>query len=118
MNERIVLKSKIFLRVMIGTICLIIGGSGCDFRDRNIGVYEAVESGSGSPKEKIVIELKENGSGVWGRSDEEVPFSWYIKNDELRINTKDGGTMVGKIKKKGITVILPDEEEITFKKIQ
>jgi hypothetical protein len=112
------LNSKIILLIIIGTACLLlVGGSGCGFRDQNIGVYEAVESGGGASKEKIVIELKENSKGVWSRNDEEVPFSWYVKNDELRINTKDGGTMVGKIKKKGITMILPGEEEITFKKI-
>jgi hypothetical protein len=97
---------------------LIFGAAGCNVKDKHIGVYEAVESGGKASKEKIIIELKEKSKGVWRRSDEEVSFSWYIKNDELRINTKNGGTMVGKIKKKGITMILPGEEEIRFKKIQ
>jgi hypothetical protein len=105
--------------MIIGMAWILNAGLvGCNMKDQHIGVYEAVESVGGASKEKIVIELKENSKGVWRRSDEEVPFSWFIKNDELRINTKDGGTMVGKIKRKGFTMILPGEEEITFKKIQ
>jgi hypothetical protein len=97
---------------------LIFGATGCKVKDKHIGIYEAVESGEKASKEKIIIELMEKSKGVWRRSNEEVSFSWYIKNDELRINTKNGGTMVGKIKKNGITMILPGEEEIRFKKIQ
>jgi hypothetical protein len=96
---------------------LIFCSLGCDFKDQYVGVYQAQESGGKTSKNKIVIELKENSKGVWRRSDEEVHFSWYVNNNELRINTRDGGTIVGKIKKKGITLILPGEEEITFKKI-
>jgi hypothetical protein len=104
---------------MIWMTCLLIAGPvGCNVKDQHIGVYEAVESGGALSKKKIVIELKENSKGVWKRSDEEVSFSWYIKNDELRINTRDGGTMVGKIKRKGFAMILPGEEEILFKKIR
>jgi hypothetical protein len=111
------LKLKFFIRIwMIGF--LIAGCLGCNFKDQYIGIYQAEQSGRKASKEKIVIELKENSKGVWRRNDEEVPFSWYVKNDELRINTRDGGTMVGKIKKKGITMILPGEEEITFKKLR
>ncbi len=112
------MKSKYAFILTIWTVfCAIFAGSGCDMKDQLIGVYDAIEPAN-ALDEKITIELMENGKGLWRRRNEEVPFSWYIKNEEIRINTKDGGTMVGKIKKKGITIILPGEQEITFKKIR
>ena len=103
---------------MIGIACvLLLNWVGCNSKDQYIGIYQATDSDGEPSKENIFIELRENGKGVWKRLDEEVPLSWYIKDDELRIDTKDGGTMVGNIKHKGITMILPEEVEITFIKI-
>jgi hypothetical protein len=113
------LKSKTILLITISAALILIAvTAGCNYKDQHIGVYEAVESGGKTSKEKIIIELKEKSIGAWRRSDEEVAFSWSVNKDELRINTRDGGTMVGKIKKKGITMILPGEEEILFKKVR
>jgi hypothetical protein len=116
---RLDLKSKFFLFLVIGMVSFLIACClGCNYKDQYIGVYQAEESNGRASKEKIVFELKENNKGVWSRRDEEVSFSWSVNNDDLRINTRDGGTMVGKIKRKGITMIFPGEEEITFKKIR
>jgi hypothetical protein len=95
---------------------IIAVGLGCDSKDVYIGSYQAVDA-TGLPERDIRIELMKNGKGVWKRGDEEVNFSWYIKKDMIRINTKDGGIMSGNIKRKGITMIMPGDIEITFKKI-
>jgi hypothetical protein len=116
---RLDLKIKVIFFLLTGVVGFVIFCClGCNFKDQYVGVYEAEESGGKTSKKKIVIELKENSKGAWRRNDEEVQFTWYVKNDELRINTRDGGTIVGKAKKKGISLILPGEEEITFIKIQ
>jgi hypothetical protein len=95
---------------------LVTGGLGCNSKEAYIGTYQAIDS-SGLPEGGIRIELMKNGKGVWKRGDEEVPFSWYIKKDEIRINTKDGGIMIGHFKRKGITMNMPGDVEITFQKL-
>jgi hypothetical protein len=95
---------------------LAAGGLGCNSKDAYIGTYQALDS-SGLAEGDILIELMKNGKGVWKRGDEEVSFSWYIKKDMIRINTKDGGIMIGHLKRKGITMNMPGDVEITFKKL-
>jgi hypothetical protein len=49
---------------------------------------------------------------------EEVTFAWYIKRGELRVNTKGGGVIVGKIDKDTIELTLPNANTMIFKKVQ
>lgn len=95
----------------------------CESGDKYVGSYrsEATES----VKQAIILELRANGDGVWKVvSDEakgppvEVPFTWYIKRGSLRINTKEGGVIVGSIKKDTIHITLPGPKALTFKKTQ
>ena len=48
---------------------------------------------------------------------EEVTFAWYIKRGELRVNTKGGGVIVGKIDKDTIQITLPGSKIMSFKKV-
>jgi hypothetical protein len=48
----------------------------------------------------------------------EVPFAWYIKRGDLRVNTKAGGVIVGKIDKDTIHMTLPGSKALTFRKTQ
>ena len=50
--------------------------------------------------------------------DEEVSFSWYIKRGELRVNTKGGGVIVGKVEKDTIRMTLPNMKTLTLKKMR
>ena len=112
------MKSKVLFFILIWIVgLLILNNVGCNAKDEHIGIYEAVDTSEESSQEKIYIELKENSKGAWKRQGEEVPFSWNVKNDQLRINTKDGGTMIGEFKRKGLIMIFPDEIEIEFKKL-
>lgn len=89
----------------------------CGSRDKFAGVYKAVEEDL--PKQvETLLELKPNGDGAWKVGGEEIPFSWYIKSGELRINTKGGGVIVGSIEKDIIQLTLPGTRKMTFKKIQ
>jgi hypothetical protein len=89
----------------------------CGSRDNLVGIYKAEEKNLPKPLETL-IELKLNGEGAWKVGEEEVPFSWYTKGDELRINTKGGGVIVGYIEKGLIRTTIPGTPEMTFKKIQ
>jgi hypothetical protein len=89
----------------------------CGSKDKFTGVYKAVEKDL--PKQvETLVELKPNGDGAWKVGDEEVPFSWYIKGGELRINTKGGGVIVGSIERDTIQMTLPGTKKMVFKKIQ
>ena len=96
----------------------------CESRDRYVGLYHAETKGS--PKQgEIILELKGNGDGVWRVSSDEVagtfvevPFAWYIKRGELRVNTKAGGVIVGKVDKDTIQMTLPGSKALTFRRTQ
>ena len=104
-------------------ICAILLVS-CESRDKYVGVYQAEAKGP-AKQAAIILELRANGDGVWKvASDEakgtfvEVPFAWYIKRGDLRVNTKAGGVIVGKIDKDTIQMTLPGPKALTFRKIQ
>jgi hypothetical protein len=84
----------------------------CESKDKYAGKYVA------STKEEILLELKPSGEGNWALGDKEVSFSWYIKGGDLRINTREGGVLVGKIEGNTIRVTLPARGEIVFNKSQ
>jgi hypothetical protein len=46
----------------------------------------------------------------------ETPFAWYVKRGELRVNTKSGGVMVGRIDRDTIRMTLPGSKALTFRK--
>jgi hypothetical protein len=88
----------------------------CGLKDRFIGTYKAEVKDL--PKQvETVVELKDNGEGIWRVGDEEVPFSWYIKGHELRVNTKRGGVIVGIIENDVIHITLPGLNTLLFKKL-
>jgi hypothetical protein len=89
----------------------------CGSKEQFTGTYKA--AAGDSPKQaEMVIELKTNGAGIWRVNDEEIPFAWDIKGDELRVNTKGGGVIVGAIEKDTIHISLPGAKMMSFKKIQ
>jgi len=102
---------------LLGFCLVVILLFGCESKDRYVGVYKA--QAQDSPKQaEIVVELKANGDGLWRVGSEEVTFTWYIKRGELRVNTKGGGVIVGKIDKDTIQITLPGSKTMSFKKVQ
>ncbi len=96
----------------------------CESGDKYMGVYR-VEAKGAAKQEEIILELRANGGGLWRVSSHEiagtfveVPFEWYIKRGHLRVNTKGGGVIAGKIDRDTIQMTLPGSKALTFKKIQ
>ena len=87
----------------------------CESKEKYAGKYTAV-SKDPSKKETISLELKPSGEGSWIVGNTEVSFSWYIKGGDLRVNTKEGGVLVGKIEGKTIKMTLPARGEMLFEK--
>lgn len=112
------MKSEPAIRLRLYSFCLLLLLMlSCGSKDQVIGTYQA--DPGGSPKQvETVMELKANGEGIWRVDDEEVPFAWYIKGGELRVNTKGGGVIVGTLEKGTIQISLPGTGIITFKQVQ
>ena len=93
----------------------------CESKDSYVGVYKAVGREM-AKQEEVILELKANGDGLWRVGSKEIfseiPVVWYIKRGELRINTKAGGVIVGKIEKETIRMTLPGFGALTLKKTQ
>jgi len=107
-------KREAILLLFAGLI--LFGGFACQSNDRYIGIYESMDSGEGAQK-KNVIELLGNGEGVWHCCEGEVKFIWYVKNDDLRIHTKEGGIMVGELRDDAFTITLPGKKKLTFTRV-
>jgi hypothetical protein len=95
---------------------LLFVGFACNSTDSYIGTYQAIDTTRETNKENI-IQLMENGQGTWGCCDGEVLFTWYVKDNELRINTKEGGIMVGQLGNESFTIALPGKKRLFFVKI-
>jgi hypothetical protein len=99
-------------------LCLCLAFSvSCESKEKYAGKYVAAQKDT-SAKEKIYLELKPSGEGSWIVGDRELSFSWYIKGGDLRVNTKEGGVLVGKIEGSTIRITLPMRGEIVFNKSQ
>jgi hypothetical protein len=109
-------KSGFDLRLRLISLCLLlILIISCGSRDQFTGTYR-VDPGDSPRQAEIAIELKANGDGIWRVNDEEVPFAWYVKGGELRVNTKGGGVIVGAIEKDTIHISLPGSKMMSFKR--
>ncbi|MDA8404530.1 MAG: hypothetical protein M0Z56_10100 [Desulfobacteraceae bacterium] len=107
---------KIIILYAVTACLFVFGGFACSPTDEYIGKYKAIDITENAQKESY-IELMENGEGSWTCCDGEVLFTWYVKKNELRINTKEGGIMVGKLKNKSFTIMLPGKKTLTFVKM-
>lgn len=88
----------------------------CSSKAEYSGLYKAQDTESKKYIDTF-IDLKETGEGAWRVSDDEDSFTWYIKGDnELRLNTRLGGVIVGEIQDGTIVIILAGRDKITFKK--
>lgn len=105
-----------YLAVLVFFLLLVLLVS-CRSKDQLSGLYQAEEKDL-SKQVETLIELKANGDGAWKVGNEEVPFAWYIKGAELRINTKGGGVVVGIIEGDTIDITLPGTRKMSFRKIR
>lgn len=112
------MESRSNSRMRLLPLCLLLVLMiSCGSKEQLIGMYKAEVKDS--PKQaETVMELKANGDGIWRVGDEEVPFSWYIKGGELRVNTRTGGVIVGTIENNAIHITLPGSKTLSFKRTQ
>lgn len=106
------LTRKSFVAASVLLLCMLLAACpACESKDRYAGTYEVQ-----GKAEEVRLELKASGEGLWVSGSQEVSFSWYIKSGELRINTKEGGVIVGEIQGDTIKVNIPGKKEMVFRK--
>lgn len=64
------------------------------------------------------IELKENGIGNWRIRNDEVSFRWDVRGEEIRLHTKSGGVIVGKIQGNTLEIALQDRNIKYYKRVK
>ncbi len=94
-----------------------MGGFSCERADRYVGTYLA-QPGEVSERSETFIALKENGLGVWRVVDDEASFRWDTKGDEIRLHTKSGGVITGKIQDDALKIALPGRSVRHFKRVK
>lgn len=107
---------------MVCLFVLLMFFLACESKDKYVGVYQAQSS---VRQGVTILELKANGDGLWRVSSRkvtgsfvEVPFTWRIKRGDLRVHTKTGGVIVGKIDRNTIHITLPGSRALIFRRIQ
>jgi hypothetical protein len=87
----------------------------CTSREHYAGTYSS--GAPGPPKQpEVVIELKEDGQGLWRTLDQEVSFRWSVRENEIRLHTRDGGIIIGKITGSSLEITLPGRRTVSCKK--
>ncbi len=85
--------------VALGLLVLV----SCSGRSEMVGRYEAISS-RGEETVRVVMTLAADGTGKWLVATEETVFSWSVEGDHLRIYTRLGGVVEGRVQ--GTTVHL------------
>jgi hypothetical protein len=106
------LMSKTVTAIEVSLLCLFLTFFlSCESSHKYAGTYEAKDMAG-----EVVLELKAGGEGNWISGFQEVAFSWHLKGGELRINTREGGVIVGKIRGDTIEINIPGQKEMVFRK--
>ena len=94
--------------------------SACAKEEHFVGTYQYMPPpGKRSPElPKFYVELKEGGKGVRWVDDKKVYFNWVVKNNEIRVHTKAGGVIVGKLQGDTLLAEFPGKVVFRFKKIK
>lgn len=93
-------------------LLLIFMISACGQDDGPVaGTYRAE-----SPSGPIELTLKDSGEGVWSSAADEISFKWSVDKQKLRLHTKGGGVIEGRLQQEAIVVTLPGVGELQFQK--
>ncbi|MGA2937631.1 MAG: hypothetical protein ABSF52_11100 [Syntrophobacteraceae bacterium] len=111
------MRSPVFLLPVLFCVLLFTAAAGCSPRTQLVGTYIA-EIKDSPNRGETTLELEEIGTGVWKVGDDEVPFSWHVKGNELRLYTRNGGIIVGNMDNRIIHVTLPGSKELLFRKVK
>ncbi|MFO7727904.1 MAG: hypothetical protein R6X11_06215 [Desulfonatronovibrio sp.] len=91
---------------------LLMAFAGCSSQGNMAGKYRGTqEENSGVYS---VMELKDNGEGVWEHEDELVRFRWKVRGDEIWLHTQTGGVIRAPLTDGGFSMELPTAGSFEF----
>lgn len=99
-------------------VALMLWSVACSREEKFIGTYK---SAPGNPSEysDLFIELKKGGEGIRRVHGKEFTFQWVVKSDEMRVRTRSGGIIVGKLQGRDmLEVRLPGPKIIHLQRIK
>jgi len=105
---------SLLVTVLIAFLILMVS---CGERERLVGKYQ-VDDNKSRRSQIISLELMANGQGSWATDEDSVSFRWESRENEIRLHTKSGGHIEGKIVGDTIEIILPSVGKYYFKKVK
>ncbi len=105
-------KKTIFL---VSSILLVFAMS-CGNDGKLSGKYEA--ENPDRENAVVILELKPGGKGVWSFEENEAFFKWDAGGGGIRLRTKSGGVIEGKIEAGSIRIALPGTGEFLFRPVK
>jgi hypothetical protein len=98
----------------LALVLLCLGG--CGETDGLEGRYRAAFQDK-TQLQVITLELGRTGQGTWKTGGDQVSFKWEIRGTEIRLHTREGGVLPGRVGNNTIDLQLPGMPSLTFSKI-
>lgn len=103
---------KLILSVVAMFTLVVFLCFGCRHQNDLTGTY-----GAQSPDGDVELVLKEGGKGTWSTFDDDVPFTWDRRGEEVWLHTKAGGILRGTVAEDGsLHIALPGVGDFNFRK--
>ncbi|MFP4128358.1 MAG: hypothetical protein ACLFSF_04895 [Desulfonatronovibrio sp.] len=90
----------------------MISFSGCSSQASMTGKYRGTQEGGAGTSS--VMELKDNGEGVWEHGDDLVRFRWKVRGDEIWLHTQTGGVIRASLTSRGFSMEIPSAGSFEF----
>ncbi len=108
---------KTLNRVPLGFLALVLlCFGGCGEADGLEGRYRA-EFQDKTQLQVITLELGRTGQGTWKTGGDQVSFKWEVRGAEVRLHTREGGVLAGRVGNNTIDLQLPGMPSLTFNKM-
>lgn len=108
---------KTLNRAPLGFLALVLLAFwGCGEADGLEGRYRAEFQDKAQPQ-VITLELGRTGQGTWKTGGDQFSFKWEVKGAEVRLHTREGGVLAGRIGNNTIDLQLPGMPSLTFNKM-
>ena len=107
------MRSQIFLLFLV--LSLVIAAlAGC--ADTTVVTGEYVAELDGEQGQKIGLQLGPGGQGSWTTDDDRISFEWESHGGEIRLHSKTGGVIEGRLLHDDIEFTVPGAGRLTFRK--
>lgn len=94
-------------------VALVVG---CNSGRMDVAGQYTSQTLHGDTPLQIVINLAPDGTGKWQVGTEEAVFSWSVEGERLRLYTRRGGVLEGRVVASGLLMDLPGWGMVEFRR--